>query len=204
MLSTEMDGFEAELAKLCAGFEVPVTKHRKDAHWSGLRKMSLAQYQRCVDIAIGEDGPDDFPTPKAIWRIHRQLRVAGPADAVHTSARVMSDPDHLEYFANRLLLKHLTHRCGLGSGAQASAELADCLEFKRELVSEWLPYIRERDEDATPAEFLRRWILGLRRVSRVDKAELVALQAFADDERSLTPFPGHVGRELAPVQQAFA
>lgn len=199
MQTSELEEFEAEIGKLCAGFEVPVTKHRKDAYWSGLRKMSLAQFSRCVEFALSEEGPEDFPGTKTIWKIHRQLRAPG-APGVHTSARA-AEPDHLTYWANRLLYAHITARGGLGSGkGLASAELTACLKLKREQVAWFTGPVREGDPDCTPAEFLRQWIAGLQAISRIEKSTYDRWCAMLEQPDMEKPFEPSMGRELAPVQ----
>jgi hypothetical protein len=52
MQADDLTEFERLLGQLCAAFEVPVTKARKDAYWTGLRKMSIAQFARLVDLAL--------------------------------------------------------------------------------------------------------------------------------------------------------
>lgn len=73
MLSTDRKDFEALLVPLCAGFNVPLAD-RPDAYWRGLQKMSLIEFSRVVDHALGEDGPDKIPTTKQCWSIRNQLR----------------------------------------------------------------------------------------------------------------------------------
>jgi hypothetical protein len=74
VLSTEREGFEAQLAMLCAGFNVPATAERKDAYWRGLAKMSLPAFTRVVEYALGKDGPEDLPTSPRCWALLRELR----------------------------------------------------------------------------------------------------------------------------------
>ncbi len=85
MQSTDREEFEIQLARLCAGFNVPVTKHRVNAYWSGCAKMSLAQLSRAIDQALGEHGPDELPATKTLWKILRGGRTAAAKD-VQTSA----------------------------------------------------------------------------------------------------------------------
>lgn len=168
MQTTDRDGFEQLVAKLCAGYEKPVTKHRTDAYWSGLAKMSLAQFERCVDRALSDDGPAELPGAKGIWKIHRELR--GYASAAARPSAPIDGRDHLEWWANRLLYTHIASRGGLGSVAdRPSAELDACCKLKRELVDWFLGPIRDGDPDVTPAEFLRQWITGLQAISHIDK-----------------------------------
>lgn len=200
MRTTEREEFEQLVAKLCAGYEKPVTKHRTDACWSGLAKMALGQFERCVDYALSDAGPAELPGAKGIWKIHRELR--GFASTPQPTA-AGDGRDHLERWANRLLWAHIRGRGGLGSvGNQASAELAACVKLKRELVDWFLGPIRDADPDVTPAEFLRQWIAGLQGISRIDKAtydrwcEMLELPQYAQ------AFAPYMARDLTERQAA--
>jgi len=212
MQTADREEYEAQLGKLCAGYNLPVTTHRKDAYWSGLAKMSLAQFARCVDDALSDDGPEEMPTVKGVWKIHRELR----------SARTFEQPkkpedtrDHLEYWANRLLLAHITRRLGLKSTSRfeapyglkdcvASPELDACRKLKRELVDWFLGPIRDGDPDVTPAEFLRQWIAGLQGISRIEKAVYDNWCAMIERPEYNQPFDPAMARELAPETQGRA
>jgi hypothetical protein len=61
--------FEVVFGKLCAGFEVPVTKPRRDAYWTGLRKFSLTQVSRMVDMALTESAFLSMPTVGAFRKL---------------------------------------------------------------------------------------------------------------------------------------
>ena len=81
MLIEDAEEFERQLRRLCAGFEVPLTQLRKEAYDTGMAKMSIGQFARCVEYALGEHGPDKFPTTNKIWTIHRRLRAPAQASA---------------------------------------------------------------------------------------------------------------------------
>jgi hypothetical protein len=81
MLSTDRDEFTAQLSILCAGFDKPLGE-RIEAYWKGLAKMSIVEFARCVDYALGPDGPDKLPAVPQIWALKRKLR------AVHLPAQV--------------------------------------------------------------------------------------------------------------------
>jgi hypothetical protein len=204
----DRDQFEEQLGVLCAGFNLPVTPHRRDAYWRGLGKMSLAQFARCVDLAVSEDGPDDMPTPKSIWRIHRALRSQG-ALVVSQDQPQEDSRDHLLFFANRMLLRHLTDRDGLGStgrfvpaygmvDCKPSSALIAARKFVRDLVDYWIAPVSEGDPDATPAEFIRQFAAGLSRVSRVDAKTLRTWRQHMEAPESNVPFAPHMGRKLEP------
>jgi hypothetical protein len=214
MQSADRAQFDEEFGRLCAGYGAPVTAQRTKAYWSGLAKMSIAQFTRVIDFAIGEHGPEQLPPPKGIWKIHHQLRGATTAPHVHTSAPA-NDPDHLEYFANRLLWLHLSHRGGLGSSGRfvpaygmadckASPELTRCLAVKRKLVDEFLAYIREGDADATPAILMQYWLAELRAVSTVEPRTLQALQASMTEPEAQKSFDRSMARPLELKQAELA
>ena len=75
MLATDRTDFDAQLAALCAGFNVPMGD-RPTAYWAGLAKMELATFARVVAHSLGEDGPEKIPTTRQCWMISKQLRKA--------------------------------------------------------------------------------------------------------------------------------
>jgi hypothetical protein len=209
--TTDRDEFEQLVAELCAGYEKPVTKHRTDAYWAGLKRMSIAQFRRCVEFAISELGPEELPGSKGIWKILRGFRQHAPGPkAEREDAR-----DHLEHWANRLLFSHLRGRGGLGSvatfipgesaslkDARASAELEACLKLKRELVDWFLGPVRDGDPDTTPAEFLRQWIAGLQAISRIDKSTYDRWCKQIEEPAYSQPFEPYMARELKQAAAA--
>lgn len=213
MQVSERDEFRIELGKLCAGFNVPLTKHREDGYWTGLARMSIQQFRKCVEFALGPDyGGDDFPKTGQIWKIYKGTALTAAKPDVKA---LPADPDHLAYFANQLLWLHVSHRGGLGStghlvvahgmvDCQASDELKRCLKFKRELVEEFCGYIRDGDDLATPAMFVRWWLAGLQEISEVLPRTVRNLHQFAEDPESQKPFAALMGRELTPQQTVVA
>lgn len=73
MLSTDRDEFDVQLAILCAGYDRPVGD-RGEAYWKGCAKMSLIEFARIVEYALGEQGPEKIPTVNHLWRMRSQLR----------------------------------------------------------------------------------------------------------------------------------
>jgi hypothetical protein len=71
--STDRDEFDSQLAILCAGYDRPVGD-RSEAYWKGCAKMSLIEFARIVDYALGEQGPEKIPTVNQLWRLRSQLR----------------------------------------------------------------------------------------------------------------------------------
>lgn len=210
MLSTERQDFEAAMAQLCAGYDKPVGE-RLEAYWKGLAKMGLVEFQRIIEHCLSEDGPPKLPSCRQLWDIRKTLKAKQrPAIPVQTRAPFGGGGDHLEYFANRLLLQHLSARGGLGSSGgigpgvppplQVASELKRCLEAKRRLVDEFAEYVREGDELATPAEFMRAFAIVIGKVSKVDEQ----LLAHWRQSQQTTPFPAHMARDLAPRQAELA
>jgi len=77
MLSTDREEFGVQLRLLCAGLNVPLGD-REEAYWKGLSKMSLLEFARVVEFALGETGPDKIPTTKQCWQIRNDLRRVPP------------------------------------------------------------------------------------------------------------------------------
>lgn len=212
MLSTDRSEFEAQVGTLCAGFNVPATRERQDAFWTGLAKMSLVEFVRCVEFALGEDGPDKFPTTKSLWKLHREIKSQARAHTQQSVQRI-EQQDHLLNFANRLFLRHLVNRGGLGSvgrftygrgmvDCQASAELLAARKVLRDHVEWFCGPIRDGDPDATPYEFVTQLIPMLERVSRIDWETLGGWRTVIAHPDARIPFPPSMGRELPIETQA--
>ncbi len=208
MQTADREEFEQLLAKLCAGYEKPVTQARTAAFWSGLAKMSLAQFDRCVDHALSDDGPEDLPSTKGIWRIHREMRTRGSVVSSQTPS-AEDQRDHLLFYANRMFLHHIGMRGGLGStgrfvpaygmvDCKPSPELVAARIVVRELVEWFSEPVREGDEDATPAEFTRQFMLGLEAVSRIDPRARASWELMREQPSARVPFPAYMGRDLEP------
>lgn len=208
MQTSEREDFEEQLAILCAGYNVPATVHRKHAYFAGLAKMSMAQFVRCVEHAVSEQGPEEIPTPKGIWRIHRDFRKTtahGPAGAPQ-----IAEQDHLLFFANRLFFRHLMNRGGLGStgkfvpaygmtDCRASAELIAARKVVRALVDWFLEPICDGAQDATPHEFVSQFIPALHAVSPmspIDPRTLSGWREMISHEDAHKPFEPYMGRPI--------
>lgn len=208
MLSTDRVEFESQLGALCAGFNVPATKDRQEAYWTGLSKMTLLQFVRCVEGALGQDGPEKFPTVNALWQIHRKARHHAPQ-----SVPQIEEQDHLLFFANRMFFRHLMNRGGLGStgrfvqsygmvDCKASPELRAARKVVRDLVDYFMGPVSEGDEDATPAEFVRQMIVALDKVSRIDSRTLTGWAEMVKHADALKPFETYMGRPLPEKYQS--
>ena len=202
MHSTDRPEFEAQLAKLCAGLNVPMTDHRRQAYWTGLCKMSIVEFVRCVDELLGENGGDKFPSTYDIWQLHKQLRNRG-ATIEQPQAPAIVEADHVEFFANRLLFGLIVNRGGLGSAnGYASAELEKVLDVKRQVVAFFCELIREGHRDATPAEFVNNMRAQLCAVIRIEQATLDRWRTLMQHPDSQQPFPASMGRERSRANTA--
>lgn len=211
MQANDREEFLRELSKLCAGFGVPLTKGREEAYWVGLTRMSIQQFRKCVEFALGPDyDGTDLPKTGQIWRIYKGTAISPNKPDVKL---LPPDEDHLAYLANRLLWLHVSHRGGLGSTGRfvpargmvdykASLELAACLKFKRELVAEFCGFVQEGDEMATTAAFVRWWAGGLAKVSEVLPRTARNYEQLACAPESQAPLPAYMARELAAQQEA--
>lgn len=105
MQASDRDDFKTEMGKLCAGFGVPFTKIREDAYWTGLTRMSLPQFRRCVEYALGEHFvEEDLPTTGKLWKVHR-----GDAPLASSHAgRVQNPGERLCEHVMRTLGRRLT------------------------------------------------------------------------------------------------
>lgn len=208
MQSSERTEFDEQLGILCAGFNVPITPHRREAYWKSLAKMSLAQFARCVDYAVSDDWRgEDVPSTHQIWGIHRSFR-ARPAGVVATLEAAREDPrDHLLFYANRMFLRHLVARGGLGStgrfvpaygmvDCKPSAELVAARKFVRGLVEWWCPPICDGDTDATQAEFVRQFMTGLDKISPLTDSVRREFESRVNAPETQQAFPPSMGRKL--------
>lgn len=151
MLSTEREGFEHQLGVLCAGFNVAVTTERIDAYWRGLAKMGLAAFERVVEFALGETGPEKIPIPRQCWLVHRRLR---SAQRVAEQAPVQMDfepPSVLVMHAQRVLLSFLRHQ----RGGTSQASLLAMIAAKNLLVEQYRCIVAGPPEDPEAAAELR-------------------------------------------------
>jgi hypothetical protein len=206
MLSTDRAEFESQLAKLCAGLNVPATSDRIEAYWTGLSKMSLLQFVRCIDHALSEDGPEKFPTVPGMWKI---LRASKQNATQITQAAPAQTQDHLLFFANRMFWRILSGRIGEGMGSAGkfkapygmtdchpSAELSACRKAVQELVEYFTPPVLDGDEDATPHAFISAFVAAMKRCTAIDETALAHWRGALKDSRSNIPFPKYMARPL--------
>lgn len=105
MQLSDRTDFEAQLASLCAGFNVPMGD-RAEAYWRGLAKMELRTFARVVEHCLGEDGPEKIPTTKQCWLHSKSLRKNG-AFTPSEPTRAPWTGDRWDIEANFRLLTHI-------------------------------------------------------------------------------------------------
>jgi hypothetical protein len=191
MQAGDREEFEAQVKLLCAGYDRPVAD-RLEAYWKGLGKMAIIEFARVVEFAIGEDGPEKLPDTHACWRILKQLKTrASKPPAMPALPKAHLPDDHLAFFANRILLRHVIWRGGIGE-----RELTACLKVKAAVVREFAPFVIERDELATKGEFLRRLTMDLDRASPLNN--LPAWQRLLTADRGADLFPANAADGINP------
>lgn len=206
MQVSEREQFEAHLSRLYGAYNMPLSKVRTDAYFGGLTKMPLWQFARCIDYCLSEKGPEKIPSVPAIWSIRKKMTLeAAPKE------QSKQDPDHLEFYANRLLLLHLTTRLGLGStgkftageahlsgmsDCRASAELDACRKVTRELVEFYCELIEEGSSHANPSSFVGDWVKQIASVSAIAPKALSTYTGMIANPQNKQPFPPYMARHL--------
>lgn len=143
MNSADRTEFEALVATLCAGFNVPVAD-RPSAYWTGLANMTVTEFARCVEHALGEDGPAKIPTAHEFWAIRKSLRARKQTAAAPATPTWQGDAWDIR--ANRLLFAHITrHMAGNGAcyGPNFSAQQAACTEVLVSYKRAWAQDMRD-------------------------------------------------------------
>lgn len=158
MNSSDKPQFDEQIALLCAGYNVPVSV-RPEAYWKGLEKMSIVELARCVEFALGEDGPDKIPTTKDLWNIRKQLRVhRAPPQKIEA---VTHESTGLR-LVNGLFLQFLSEK-RLGQNFKGDlhvmARRRECLD-----LAEWLDGLIAEDMLPTPLERQRAFDAAMARV----------------------------------------
>lgn len=111
MNATDRPEFTSQLKLLCAGFNVPVGD-REEAYWKGLANLSLPEFSRCVEYALGEAGPEKIPTTRQIWGIRKELRArrfSGPVEQQPAQPEIPYTK--AEIMANELLIAFARWSC---------------------------------------------------------------------------------------------
>lgn len=156
MYNSERAEFDELLRQLCAGFNKPVGD-RSEAYWKGLSRMSLVEFARCVEFALGEQGPKDIPTTPQVWGIRKQLRAhreVRPPEPCIAPERHYTDSQRL---ANQLLVDWLYWYCRV-AGTWIPEEMARAMYARaRELADQMQPLRDEHDPDCTGSRFLEEF-----------------------------------------------
>lgn len=208
MQSTDREEFDAQMLMLCQGYDRPVGD-RGEAYWKGLAKMTLVEFARVVEHCLSEEGPPKFPTTHVIWGIHRSLKHR-PVHTIEQAKRPTDDRDTLKMFADRLILKLMFNRGGLGStgkfvpghgmvNADPSAALTKCRQAVHSLVDWFSPSVAEGDENATPALFIEMLTKALD--SELDDKTRKVWAHMAAMPEAAEPFPSWMARDYVPLQQ---
>lgn len=141
----------------------------------------------------------DWRATYRIWM--RKAAKEGPKKGVHqayrpseTSSRNREpEADHLLYFANRLLFRHLLDRHGIGP-----EELGAALKVKREAIAWFTQPVRDGDESATPKEFVTQFASALAKVSKLTHNTRKAWRRYLEAADAQKPFPVAMARVLSP------
>lgn len=167
MIETDRDGFAYRMRMLCGAFNVPATPDRLDAYWSGLTHMTFAQFERVVEYAMGERGPERMPTAHVCWELSRMLAPIRAQGALPTVRAANEAAEYLDLEANKLLLLYVqgnvamrpgrygscaVSRGGLSIGEDMQARVALLVQAK----NLWAMTMRECPDDRTP-EMRKRW-----------------------------------------------
>lgn len=107
MNSADRTEFDAQLAVLCAGMDVPCTQERKEAYWKGLQQMSLSIFVRTVEFILAKENWAKIPKPGQVWEASKRMRTAGPPPPPRDDG---FRGDAWDAAANRYLLGYLTKR----------------------------------------------------------------------------------------------
>jgi hypothetical protein len=94
--------------------------------------------------------------------------------------------ENILLFANRLLFRHVTSSGGLGAALKPSRE------FMAALAAEFSVYVLEGDELATPAEFLRRAMIGLEKIAPLAADTRALWERRTTEPDALVPFAAHM------------
>jgi hypothetical protein len=146
MLSTERPEFVKLLGALLAGFNAPITDERIEGYWRGLMKLNLIAFERVVEYALGEHGPEKLPTAPGCWNIHRELHSQQRvSEAAPLQAALVPERDALYLHGQRVLLSFLRHK-----GGTSDAEMRAMLAAKATLLEQYRWILQ--DEPAAAAE----------------------------------------------------
>ncbi len=125
MNSTERPVFEDRCKVLLAGFNTMVTPERLEAYWTGLNRMPLGTFERCLSHVLGPEAPDRLPTPGQLWRVSKELRAKPDA---RSTAPVQPQGETFANYGNRAMVAWLCKR-----GPASATALLDMVDEKNRL-----------------------------------------------------------------------
>jgi hypothetical protein len=153
MLSTDREEFDAQVAILCAGSNVPVGD-RAEAYWKGCGKMTLIEFARVVEFALSESGPDKIPTTKQCWMIRNELK-RGPAQTQQAlPIRPAPQWSYWHLRVDSLFFRYLARRRGIEL-FKGNINIGERREACRKLWEFFDDHEREFGREATIAEDLQ-------------------------------------------------
>lgn len=144
--SVDRVDFNAQIAVLCAGFNVPATAERLEAYWVGLAKMQMPAVIRVVDHALGQDGPEKIPTASGMWALYRKLKSQARPASANNDRNAPPVVDAYGGFANRALMVFLQKH-----GAASVASLERLVAEKNRIAEDFR--IIAAEETVTADEF---------------------------------------------------
>ena len=197
--------FRTILASLAEVFTHEISAPFAALYWEALKDLAIEQIEAGAKFWIKTG--KRFPKPAEL----RAERFQETSRAFKPDPR-MEGPDHLLFFANRLPLTHMMARGALGStgtykagfgmvDCRASDELLAARKVVHDLVDEFSAYVRDGDELATPAQFIRLFVLALDRVSKIDPIAMNAFNRTLKQSATEKPFVRSMARSL-PAEYA--
>lgn len=153
MIDGDRDQFDQKLSVLFAGIDKPLGDAAREAFWRGLAKMSLVEFNRCVDLLLREledhEGPPKRFSVADVWQAKHRLRAKAPG-APTVQPDLAWDGDRWDMAGNARLWKHITRKI-MGSGVRISPDQV------RQLVAAKNAWAADmRDIDDKGAEGVRR------------------------------------------------
>lgn len=153
MNSGDRQEFDTQIAILCAGFNVP-PGDRQEAYWKGMMRMSLMEFTRCVEYALGEDGPEKIPTCSQLWGLRKRMREQARATVLIEQKPPEASYTTAQRQVNLLLLDWLNWHCR-NRGPEVPQQTARAMYAQaRELADQAQMLLDERDPDMTGRRLL--------------------------------------------------
>lgn len=193
MQPTDRPAFAKLANALFAAFDKPPSDPRLDAYWLGLQKMHLHAFEQTVTHVVGPEGPEELPSPKQLFSIHRKVRNAQLA-AERESRKpkpaegevAAPEPDRFECYASRVLLAVLCSLTAQHSSAATDESLARMVHVKHYFADQYRAMCIEDPDAALDMRDCLRKALEPLFVPREIKQTAAATQSAANSwERSM-------------------